>query len=59
EAELAQHPRWPHQRLALHARLLGLLHPLTDQPLRLESPLPAEFERFLKPAATKQSRPPR
>jgi len=48
EAELAQHPRWPYKRLALHARLLGFTHPITDQPLRLESPLPAEMERFLK-----------
>jgi 23S rRNA pseudouridine1911/1915/1917 synthase len=56
EAGLAQHPRWPHQRLALHARLLGFEHPVTDQPLRLESPLPTEFEKFLKMAATKQSK---
>ncbi len=59
EAELAQHPRWSHQRLALHARLLGFEHPITSQPLRLESPLPAEFERFLKSGASKTSRPPR
>jgi 23S rRNA pseudouridine1911/1915/1917 synthase len=51
EAELARHPRWPHQRLALHARLLGFEHPVTGQALRLESPLPAEFERFLKASA--------
>src|SRR5262245_46779030 len=48
EPELAQHPRWPHQRLALHARLLGFEHPLTGQSLRLESPLPVEMESFLK-----------
>jgi len=53
QSELAQHPRWPYQRLALHARLLGFEHPITEQPLRLEAPLPMEMERFLK---TKQSR---
>jgi len=47
EPELAQHPRWPHTRLALHARLLGFEHPVTGQALRLESPLPVEMERFL------------
>ena len=59
EAELAQHARWPHQRLALHARLLGFEHPVTGQALRLESPLPAEYDRFLKAAGAKPSRPPR
>jgi 23S rRNA pseudouridine1911/1915/1917 synthase len=48
EPEVAQHPRWPHKRLALHARLLGFEHPTTGQPLRLESPLPAEIDRFLR-----------
>jgi 23S rRNA pseudouridine1911/1915/1917 synthase len=48
QPELAQHPRWPYKRLALHARLLGFEHPVTGQALRLESPLPAEMERFLK-----------
>lgn len=47
-AELAAHPRWPHHRLALHARLLGFSHPISGQPVRLESPLPVEMERFLK-----------
>jgi len=48
QAELAQDPRWPYKRLALHARLLGFDHPTTGQSLRLESPLPAEMERFLR-----------
>jgi 23S rRNA pseudouridine1911/1915/1917 synthase len=47
EPELAAHPRWHHQRLALHARLLGFEHPVTQEPLKFESPLPAEMERFL------------
>jgi 23S rRNA pseudouridine1911/1915/1917 synthase len=55
EPEIAQHPRWPHKRLALHARLLGFDHPITGQPLRLESPLPPEIDRFLR--ASKKSRP--
>lgn len=50
ESELAQHSRWRHKRLALHARLLGFSHPVTGQEVRLESPLPAEMERFLKAA---------
>jgi 23S rRNA pseudouridine1911/1915/1917 synthase len=48
EPELALHARWPHMRLALHARLLGFEHPVSGQSLRLESPLPVELERFLK-----------
>jgi 23S rRNA pseudouridine1911/1915/1917 synthase len=47
EPELAQNPRWPHQRLALHARLLGFEHPITGHSLRLESPLPVEMQQFL------------
>lgn len=49
-ARLAAHPRWPFSRLALHARALGLTHPATGEPMRWESPLPMEFERFLAPA---------
>lgn len=48
EAERAAHPRWPYRRLALHARRLGFLHPLTNEQLRFESPLPVEMERFIK-----------
>jgi 23S rRNA pseudouridine1911/1915/1917 synthase len=61
QAELARHPYWRHERLALHARLLGFDHPVTADPLRFESSLPAEFERFLKqrprPEGGKQRRP--
>ena len=45
--EEAQHRRWPYQRLALHAETLGFTHPVTRQALRLQSPLPPEFDRFL------------
>jgi 23S rRNA pseudouridine1911/1915/1917 synthase len=48
EPELARHRRWPHKRMALHARLLGFEHPVSGQELRLESPLPSEMERFLR-----------
>jgi 23S rRNA pseudouridine1911/1915/1917 synthase len=48
QPELAAHPRWPHKRLALHARLLGFEHPLTHQPLRFEAELPRELAVFLK-----------
>lgn len=48
--ELARHRLWPYKRLALHAELLGFEHPVTQQSLRLQSPLPAEFDRFLSAA---------
>lgn len=44
--ELTQHAQWPHQRLALHARLLGFVHPVTHRPLRFECPLPQAFTVF-------------
>lgn len=37
----------PAPRLLLHARELGFDHPSTGQPLRFESPLPADFEAAL------------
>ncbi len=42
----ADHPMWPHKRLALHAAVLGFEHPRTHERLRFESPLPSEFESF-------------
>lgn len=51
--DLAAHPAWKARRLALHAATLGFQHPKTRKPLRFESPLPAEFERFLKTQAVK------
>jgi 23S rRNA pseudouridine1911/1915/1917 synthase len=45
--QAARHRHWPYKRLALHARLLGFEHPVTGEALRLDSPLPAEMERFL------------
>ena len=46
--DLAAHPHWRHERLALHARLLGFTHPVTEEPLRFEAPLPAEIDDFLR-----------
>lgn len=42
--ELSFHPRWPHRRMALHAAVLGFIHPMTGQPLRFTSPAPSEFD---------------
>ena len=36
------------KRLFLHASRLALRHPVTGEPLRLQSPLPAEMARFAK-----------
>jgi 23S rRNA pseudouridine1911/1915/1917 synthase len=35
-------------RQALHARSLGFRHPLTQEPVRFESPLPADFTNLLE-----------
>jgi len=43
----AAHPRWRHKRIALHAKMLGFEHPVTKEPLRLESPLPGPMQKFL------------
>jgi 23S rRNA pseudouridine1911/1915/1917 synthase len=48
EPDLARHPDWPHRRLALHARLLGFAHPQSGEPLQFESPLPAQFVKFIR-----------
>jgi 23S rRNA pseudouridine1911/1915/1917 synthase len=51
-APQAVHPDWPPTRLALHAHLLGLEHPISGQRLRWQSPLPAEMQQFLRRAQT-------
>lgn len=51
--EQAVHPAWPHRRLALHAHLLELEHPLTGQSLRWESPLPQPMRAFLRRTRTR------
>ena len=46
--ELARHPAWRHQRLALHAKTLGFTHPATGRHVRVTSDLPVEFAAFLE-----------
>ncbi|MGV3485687.1 MAG: RluA family pseudouridine synthase [Planctomycetaceae bacterium] len=43
----AKHPRWIRQRMALHAKTLGFVHPVTGQPMQFESPLPSAIHKFL------------
>ena len=43
----ARHRRWKAKRFALHAAVLGFLHPLTKRAMRFESPLPPEFVQFV------------
>ena len=57
--------QWPHKRFAMHASTLGFDHPITGQPLRFTSPLPAEitgfkaFSQRLDQAIQKEFRAPR
>jgi 23S rRNA pseudouridine1911/1915/1917 synthase len=48
-------------RFFLHARALGLMHPVTKQPVRVESPLPRELrevlERHALPLPSSPTRP--
>jgi len=46
--DLATHPAWKAKRLALHAAILGFVHPQSGKEMRLESPLPREFEKFYR-----------
>ncbi len=48
EPEKANHARWIRKRIALHARTLSLVHPVTGNPLHCESPLPAAMAKFLR-----------
>jgi len=43
----AKHPRWIRQRIALHARTLGFVHPGTGEPVAFEAPSPSAIEKFL------------
>ena len=47
EVERARHPAWREKRLALHAKTLGFVHPVTGVPVRVTSALPAVFMAFL------------
>lgn len=46
--ELARHPGWTERRLALHARTLGFVHPVTGQTVRLVDEPPALFGQFIR-----------
>ena len=46
----ARHRLWKAKRLALHAAVLGFRHPVSGRELRFESPLPGEFEHFVRAA---------
>lgn len=51
--QLAQHPRWPSKRLALHAEQLGFQHPLTGQEMRFTAARPPEFTEFVAGGKTR------
>ncbi|BBP46273.1 pseudouridine synthase [Thiosulfatimonas sediminis] len=36
------------KRLALHAHILGFIHPVTEQPMRFEAPLWSDFKRLIE-----------
>lgn len=54
EVELAAHRSWPYKRLALHARMLGFIHPVTGKSMRFESPIPPEFSEFARREVVKK-----
>ena len=51
ERERAAHPNWRVDRLALHAKVLGFVHPITGERMRFEAPPPEPFAAFV--AATR------
>jgi 23S rRNA pseudouridine1911/1915/1917 synthase len=46
--DLAQGKGWEAKRLALHAAVLGFTHPVTQETLRFESPVPKEFGHYVR-----------
>ena len=44
--EDAQHPNWPHKRIALHAQEFGFQHPVSGEKLQFIAPWPQEFRSF-------------
>lgn len=46
-SERGAQAHWPDDRLALHAVVLGLVHPATQEFMRWESTLPAVFRAFI------------
>jgi 23S rRNA pseudouridine1911/1915/1917 synthase len=47
ESDKARHRRWRYNRMALHAAVLGFIHPVTGRRLRFEAPEPKEFSDVL------------
>lgn len=47
KTKIAAHPRWTLKRIALHAKSLGFIHPVTGETMTLESPLPSSIARFI------------
>ena len=45
--DLSKLPCWPFKRLALHAAVLGFVHPVSGMPMQFESPLPGEFVKAM------------
>jgi 23S rRNA pseudouridine1911/1915/1917 synthase len=45
--KLSMHPKWKRKRIALHAGSLGFDHPMSEEPLKFESPLPRAIAKFL------------
>ncbi len=46
---MSNHPSWRQKRLALHATILGFIHPVTQELLRFKAEIPPEFTKFLTP----------
>lgn len=52
--ERAKHPLWRHDRLALHARTLGLVHPIGGALLRWSAEVPTAFTVFAQNASLRK-----
>ena len=55
-SEQAQHPRWIRKRIALHARALEFVHPITEQTMKCESELPSAIEKFMHGCKSESSK---
>jgi 23S rRNA pseudouridine1911/1915/1917 synthase len=51
----ASHWAWPHRRIALHGETLGIVHPITEEPMLFDSPWPQEFRDFQRSVARMRS----
>ncbi|WP_145420915.1 RluA family pseudouridine synthase [Planctomycetes bacterium K23_9] len=43
----AIHPRWIRKRIALHARTLSFVHPVSENVMAFDSPLPTAMKKFV------------